>query len=181
MVASAMLVVPLRMKSSAVSVSRWPAPAGWDNAPPKNVFRDIAECKTFGTYSAQVAEMSMENGAPRVHRVVAAINCGTVVNPDIVKAQIEGAILFGLSAALRERITLKDGRVEQSNYHNYEPLRMFEVPKIEVHILKSDASPQGVGEPGVPPIAPAVANAIFAATGKPVRSLPIELALEEKR
>lgn len=154
---------------------------GWGNAPPKGIFRGISVCKAFGTYCAEVAEVSMEKSGPRVHRVVAAIDCGTVVNPDIVRSQVEGAILFGLSAALRQRITLKDGKVEQTNFHTYEPLRMFETPKIEVHIIKSDASPQGVGEPGVPPIAPAVANAIFAATGKPVRSLPIDVALQERK
>jgi isoquinoline 1-oxidoreductase beta subunit len=152
---------------------------GWGNAPPKGIFRGIAVCKAFGTYCAQVAEVSMEKNGPRVHRVVAAIDCGTVINPDIVRSQVESAILFGLGAALRQRITLANGRVEQTNFHAYEPIRMHETPKIEVHIIKSDASPQGVGEPGLPPLAPAVANAIFAATGKPVRTMPIDVALRE--
>jgi CO/xanthine dehydrogenase Mo-binding subunit len=154
--------------------------SGWGTPPPKGVSRGIAVCKAFGTYVAQVAEVSVEDGV-RVRRIVAAVDCGTVVNPDLVKAQVESAIVFGLSAALRQRVTLKDGKVEQTNFHTYEPVRMVESPKIEVHLIASDAPPQGAGEPGLPPLAPAVANAIFAATGKPVRTLPIEVAMAEAK
>ena len=154
--------------------------AGWSTPPPKGTFRGIAACKAFGSYIAEVAEITLDP-ALRVQRVVAAIDCGTVVNPDLVRAQVESAILYGLSAALRQQITLANGRVEQTNFHTYEPVRMFESPKIEVHILKSDLGPQGAGEPGLPPIAPAVANAILAATGKPVRSMPFDVALRGAR
>jgi isoquinoline 1-oxidoreductase beta subunit len=101
------------------------------------------------------------------------VDCGLTINPDTVKAQMEGGIIFGLTAALKSAITLKDGRVEQTNFHDYPMLRMFESPEIEVHIVPSGANPTGVGEPGVPPVAPALANAIFAATGKRIRRLPI--------
>jgi len=108
--------------------------------------------------------------------VVCAVDCGRVINPDIVKAQMEGGIIFGLTAALKTEITLENGRVQQKNFHDYQMLRMFESPVIEVHIVPSDVSPTGVGEPSVPPVAPALTNAIFAATGKRVRSLPIRNA-----
>jgi len=111
-----------------------------------------------------------------VHRVVCAVDCGRVVNPDTVKAQMEGGIIFGLSAALKGAITLDKGRVEQRNFHDYQMLRMHEAPEIEVHIVPSTEPPTGVGEPGVPPVAPAVANAIFAATGRRIRRLPIHAA-----
>jgi isoquinoline 1-oxidoreductase beta subunit len=108
-----------------------------------------------------------------VHRVVSALDCGTVVNPDTVKAQMEGGIIFGLTAALKTEITLKDGRVAPNNFHDYQMLRMFESPEIEVYMVPSTEAPTGVGEPGVPCVAPALVNAIFAATGKRVRRLPI--------
>jgi isoquinoline 1-oxidoreductase beta subunit len=104
---------------------------------------------------------------------VCAIDCGLVINPDIVRAQVEGAIAFGLGAALRQEITLKDGAVEQSNFHDFEPLRLHEMPAVEVYLVDSKEPPTGIGEPGLPPIAPAVTNAILAATGRPVRTLPI--------
>jgi isoquinoline 1-oxidoreductase subunit beta len=125
------------------------------------------------SHSAQVAEVSVDaKGALRIHRVVCAIDCGTVVNPDGVRAQIEGGMMFGLSAALGEAITIRHGRVEQSNFHDYRIMRIGAAPAVEVHIVPSREAPGGAGEPGVPPIAPAVANAIFAATGQRVRSLP---------
>jgi isoquinoline 1-oxidoreductase beta subunit len=111
-----------------------------------------------------------------VHRVVAAVDCGMTVNPEIIRRQIEGAIVYGLSAALYGRLTIKDGKVEQSNFHDYPVLRLNGMPKVEVHILPSTENPGGIGEPGTPPIAPAVVNAIFAATGKRLRSLPIDPA-----
>ncbi|MGC2672711.1 MAG: molybdopterin cofactor-binding domain-containing protein, partial [Candidatus Acidiferrum sp.] len=126
------------------------------------------------SYVAQVVEASVDkSGEVRVHRVVCALDCGLVINPDTVRAQMEGGIIFGLTAALKTEITLKDGRVVQGNFDDYPMLRIFESPKIEVHIVPSGESPTGVGEPGVPPVAPALANALFAATGKRIRRLPI--------
>jgi len=147
--------------------------ANWGSKLPPGVGRGIATHFSFDSYVAQVVEASVEKGAVKVHRVVCAVDCGLVINPDTVRAQMEGGIIFGLTAALKTEITLKDGRVEQSNFHDYQMLRMFESPEIEVHIVPSTESPTGVGEPGVPPVAPALANAIFAATGKRVRRLPI--------
>ena len=149
--------------------------ADWGGSLPKGVFRGIAVHKSFKTYAAQVVELSIENGQINVLRVVCAVDCGTVVNPDIVKAQIEGGIIFSLTAALYGEISVKDGRIQQSNFHDYQLLRINETPKIEVHILASNEAPSGIGEPGVPPLAPAVANAVFAATGKRLRSLPLKL------
>jgi isoquinoline 1-oxidoreductase subunit beta len=148
--------------------------AGWGSKLPPGVGRGIATHFSFDSYVAQVVEASVEKGgAVRVHRVVCALDCGLVINPDTVRAQMEGGIIFGLTAALKTEITLKDGRVEQGNFHDYQMLRIFETPEIEVHIVPSGENPTGVGEPGVPPVAPALANAIFAATGKRVRRLPI--------
>lgn len=151
--------------------------AGWGQPLPKGVFRGIAVAQSFGSYVAEVAEVSVgADGTPRVHRVVAAVDCGMTVNPTIIERQIEGSIVFGLSAALYGKITLKDGRVEQGNFHDYPLLRSNEMPKVEVHIVPSTEKPGGIGEPGTPPIAPAVANALFAATGKRLRSLPFDTA-----
>lgn len=150
--------------------------AGWGRPLPAGRHRGIAVAESFGSYVAQVAEVSLADGRLRVHRVVCAIDCGVVVNPDTVVAQMQSGIVYGLSAALYGQITIKHGRVEQSNFHDYPMLRMDEMPQVEVHIVPSDEPPGGVGEPGTPPIAPAVANAVFAATGKPVRRLPIALA-----
>jgi isoquinoline 1-oxidoreductase beta subunit len=147
--------------------------ANWGSKLPPGVGRGIATHFSFDSYVAQVVEASVEKGAVKVHRVVCAVDCGLVINPDTVRAQMEGGIIFGLTAALKTEITLKDGRVEQSNFHDYQMLRMFESPEIEVHIVPSTENPTGVGEPGVPPVASALANAIFAATGKRVRRLPI--------
>jgi len=148
--------------------------AGWGQALPPGRHRGIAVAESFGSFVAQVAEVSVSpEGAVRVHRVVCAVDCGVVVNPDTVEAQMEGGIVYGLTAALRGAITVADGRVEQSNFHDYSMLRLDEMPVVEVYILPSAEAPGGVGEPGTPPIAPAVVNAIFAATGKRIRSLPI--------
>ncbi len=148
--------------------------ANWGAKLPAGVGRGIAGHFSFDSYVAQVVEASVaKDGAVRVHRVVCAVDCGTVINPDTVKAQMEGGIVFGLTAALKTEITLKNGRVEQTNFHDYQMLRIFESPKIEVYIVPSNANPTGVGEPGVPPVAPALANAIFAVTGKRIRRLPI--------
>jgi isoquinoline 1-oxidoreductase subunit beta len=147
--------------------------ANWGSKLPPGVGRGIATHFSFDSYVAQVVDASVEKGEVKVHRVVCALDCGRVINPDTVRAQMEGGIIFGLTAALKTEITLKDGRVEQGNFHDYQMLRIFESPEIEVHIVPSGESPTGVGEPGVPPVAPALANAIFAATGKRVRRLPI--------
>jgi isoquinoline 1-oxidoreductase subunit beta len=149
--------------------------ADWGSALPAGRARGIATHFSFDSYVAQVAEVSVEkDGTVHVHRVVAAVDCGRTVNPDTVKAQLEGGIIFGLTAALKTEITLDKGRVQQRNFHDYPMVRMFEAPAIEVFIVPSTEHPTGVGEPGVPPVAPAVANAIFAATGKRVRRLPIK-------
>ena len=151
--------------------------AGWGRAQAPGRFLGFAAEYSFMTYVAEVAEVSVaDDGTPRVHRVVAAIDCGTPVNPDGITAQVEGAVIFGLTAALKGRISLNDGRVEQSNFHDYQLLRMNEAPRIEVHIVPSGEHPTGTGEPALPPLAPAVCNAIFAATGKRIRKLPIDPA-----
>ncbi|MEZ5344599.1 MAG: xanthine dehydrogenase family protein molybdopterin-binding subunit [Pyrinomonadaceae bacterium] len=148
--------------------------AGWGKKSPDRVFQGIAVHESFGSYVAQVAEVSVDQkGNLKVHRVVCAIDCGQVVNPDTVAAQMESSIIFGLTAALYGEITIKDGRVQQNNFYDYKMLRINETPKIEVYIMPSTEKHGGVGEPGTPPIAPAVVNAIFAATGKRIRSLPI--------
>jgi isoquinoline 1-oxidoreductase beta subunit len=147
--------------------------AKWGSKLPAGVGRGIAGHFSFDSYVAQVVEASVEKGEVRVHRVVCAVDCGMTINPDTVKAQMEGGIIFGLTAALKTEITFKDGRVEQGNFHDYQMLRIFESPEIEVHIVPSSENPTGVGEPGVPPVASALANAIFAVTGKRIRRLPI--------
>jgi len=148
--------------------------AGWGKPLPPGVHRGIAAHFAYGGYCAQVAEVSVaKDGKAKVHRVVAAIDSGWIVNPDTIEAQIEGAIAYGLSAALYGDITIRNGRVEQSNFHDYKILRMGEMPRVEVHILQGKGEQGGIGEPGTNPIAPAVCNAIFAATGKRIRKLPI--------
>jgi isoquinoline 1-oxidoreductase beta subunit len=150
--------------------------AGWGAPPPAGRSRGIAVHESFGSFVAQVAEVSVDAGKIRVHRVVCAVDCGICVNPSGVAAQMQSGIVYGLSAALHGAITLKNGRVEQSNFHDYEVLRISEMPGVEVHIVPSAEKSGGAGEPGTPPIAPAVANAVFAATGKRLRSLPFRLA-----
>lgn len=147
--------------------------ATWGSNLPAGRFRGVAVHESFNTVVAQVAEVSIrDDGTVKVERVVCSVDCGIAVNPDQVKAQMEGGIGYGLGAALRNAITLTEGRVDQSNFNDYEPLRIDDMPVVEVHIAPSAAAPTGVGEPGTPVIAPAVANAILAATGKPVRRLP---------
>jgi len=149
--------------------------AGWKKPLEKGQGRGIAQHLSFGSYVAQVAEVSVDEkiGIIKAHRVVCAVDCGDVINPAIITAQMQSGIIMGLSAALKEGIELKKGGVATSNFNNYELLRMHEAPEIEVHIVRSREKLGGIGEPGVPPIAPAVANAIFAATGKRIRRLPI--------
>lgn len=149
--------------------------SGWSTKPAAGVGRGIAVAESFGSYVAQVAEVTVgKDGSVKVNRVVCAVDCGQIVNPDTVEAQMEGGIVYGLTAALYGEITVKNGRIQQGNFNNYKMLRMSEMPKIEVHVLPSSEPHGGVGEPGTPPIAPAVVNAIFAVTGKRVRSLPIK-------
>ena len=149
--------------------------AGWGKPKPQGIHRGIAVHDYQGTAVAQVAEISVNpKGKVEVHRVVCAVDCGIVVNPKIVEAQMESAIAFGLTATLKSAVTIQKGRVEQSNFDDFPLLRMDEMPKVEVHIVPSTSPPSGIGETGVPPIAPAVANAVFAATGKRVRKLPIQ-------
>jgi isoquinoline 1-oxidoreductase beta subunit len=149
--------------------------AGWNGAPlPKGKGRGIAVAEAFKTFVAQVAEVSVDkDGNVKVDRVVCAVDCGTPINPDVIAAQIEGGIGFGLGAMLYGAITLKDGQVEQNNFDGYQVLRMNAMPKVEVHIVRSTVAPTGIGEPGVAPVGPAVANAIYSATGKRVHALPI--------
>lgn len=147
--------------------------AEWGKPLPKGVSRGIAVHESFGSFVAQVAEVSVDQGAVKVHRMVCAIDCGLAVNPDSLKAQMESSISFGLGAAMQSEITFKEGKVQQSNFHDYLVMRMSDMPKVEVHIVQSTEKMGGVGEPGLPPVAPAVTNAIFAATGKRIRQLPI--------
>ncbi len=150
------------------------AKAGWGTPAPAGRARGIAVFKSFESFVAQVAEVSVSPaGEVRVHRVVCAVDCGQYVNPDTIEAQMQGAIVFGLTAALKGAITIDKGRVQQSNFNDYEMLHLAEMPVVEVYIVPSIEAPGGIGEPGTPPIAPAVCNAIFAATGKRIRKLPI--------
>lgn len=147
--------------------------AGWANPIGPNRGRGVAVHKSFGSYVAQVAEITLDGkGGFSVDRVVCAVDCGMPINPDVIKAQVEGGVLFGLGAVLRNRIELENGEVVQSNFHDYEPLRMGDTPSIEVHIVDADIAPTGIGEPGLPPVGPAVANAVLAATGKAMTTLP---------
>ena len=149
--------------------------AGWGKPLPEGHYRGIAVVESFGSHVAEVAEISIDKKSKtlQVLRVVAAVDCGKYVNPETIRAQTEGGIIYGLTAALKGEITVANGRVEQANFNDYDMVRINEAPVVEVHILESNDGPGGMGEPGTPPIAPAVCNAIFAATGKPVRRLPI--------
>jgi isoquinoline 1-oxidoreductase beta subunit len=149
--------------------------AGWGKPLPEGHYRGIAVVESFGSHVAEVAEISIDKKSKslQMHRVVAAVDCGRYVNPETIRAQIEGGIIYGLTAALKGEITIANGRVEQANFNDYDMVRINEAPSVEVHIVQSNDGPGGMGEPGTPPIAPAVCNAIFAATGRPVRRLPI--------
>jgi CO/xanthine dehydrogenase Mo-binding subunit len=147
--------------------------AGWKSTLPAGRFRGIACFGCFSSYAAEVVEISMENDAPRVHRVVAVVDCGQVVNPSILEQQIQGGIVFALANALRAKITIEKGRVVQGNFDDYAPLRMEETPVVEVYAVPSTEAPTGIGEPSVPPLAPALCSAIYAATKKRIRVLPI--------
>lgn len=147
--------------------------AGWGTPLAEGRARGIAVHRSFGTYVAQVVEASIEGGAIHVHRVACAVDCGQVVNPDIVRDQIESGVIFGLTAALYGNITLENGAVKESNFHDYQVLRNHQRPEVEVAIIDSAEAPTGVGEPGVPPVLPALGNALFALTGKRQRTLPL--------
>jgi isoquinoline 1-oxidoreductase beta subunit len=147
----------------------------WGKALPAGRYRGVAVVNNVGSYTAQVAEVSVNNGKVRVHRVVCAVDCGHVVNPAIVEQQMRSAVIYGITAALKGQITIDKGRVQQNNFNQYDMLRIDEAPVVEVHIVPSTQNPGGIGEAGVPAVAPAVTNAIFAATGKRIRKLPIQL------
>ena len=146
--------------------------SNWARAP-RGRFQGVAIHESFGSIVAQVAEISVPNGTIAVHKVTAVVDCGMAVNPEGVKAQVMSSVIYGLSAALYGQITFKDGRVEQSNFHDYPVMRFQDAPTVDTHILNSGEKIGGMGEPGLPPIAPAVANALLAAHGKRVRSLPL--------
>jgi isoquinoline 1-oxidoreductase beta subunit len=149
--------------------------AGWGKPLPKGVFRGIAVQNAFGSYAAAVIELSMTpEGKPDIRRVVVAVDPGYVVNPDSAKAQIESCVVYGLTAALHGEITIKDGRVQQSNFHDYPMLRLKDMPKVESVLVPSGGFWGGMGEPPLAPLAPALCNALFAATGKRIRSLPVK-------
>jgi isoquinoline 1-oxidoreductase beta subunit len=150
--------------------------ASWGSDLPEGRARGIAVVESFGSYVAEVAEISLEDGRPRVHKVWCAVDCGIIVNPAIVRAQMESGIIYGLTAALYGRISIEGGRAVQSNFDDYRMVRMSEAPEIEVLLVPSGDDPGGIGEPGVPPIAPAVTNALFALEGRRVRDLPIQSA-----
>ncbi len=147
--------------------------SGWGSKLPAGRARGVAVHKSFGSYVAEVVEVSLEGAKPRVHRVVCAVDCGIVVNPDVVRAQMEGGIAYGLGAALYGKIDIEKGKVVSTNFDKYRVLRHREMPVVEVYTVPSTEKPTGVGEPGTPPIGPAVANALLALTGKPVRKLPL--------
>jgi isoquinoline 1-oxidoreductase subunit beta len=150
--------------------------AAWGTPPPAGRARGLALHESFGSIVAQVIEVSIEQGTPRIHKVICAIDCGTVINPGIVAQQIESAIIFGLTAALYGRVDIVQGVVQQSNFPNYRMLALAQAPLVQTHIIASTLAPAGVGEPGLPPVAPALANALFVLTGKRTRSLPLQAA-----
>jgi isoquinoline 1-oxidoreductase beta subunit len=147
--------------------------ADWGKPLPNGVFRGIAGYYSFESYTAAVVEASVNDGVVKVRRIVYAVDCGRPINPEGVRAQVESAAIYGLSATLHDAITIKGGRVEQTNFHDYQMPRMSETPKTEVHVVMSKEEPTGIGEPGLPVIAPALCNAIYAATKKRIRRLPI--------
>jgi isoquinoline 1-oxidoreductase beta subunit len=151
---------------------------GWGKSVPQGQGRGIAQHFCFGTYVAQVADISVDEktGKIKVHKVVAAVDCGPVVNPDPLVAQIEGGICLALSTVLREQVIFANGGVKSANFNDYKILKMSEIPEIEVHVIKSSEKIGGIGEPGVPPLAPAVANAFFSLTGVRIRRLPLDTA-----
>jgi isoquinoline 1-oxidoreductase beta subunit len=151
--------------------------AQWTTPPAAGRYRGVAALSCFGSFNAQIAEISITDNKVRVHKVTCVVDCGVAVNPATVLQQMQGGIVYGLTAALKGEITLERGRVQQSNFHDYDALRMDEMPVVDVHIVASnEAAPGGIGETSTPAIAPAVVNAVFKATGKPVRKLPIRIS-----
>jgi isoquinoline 1-oxidoreductase beta subunit len=150
--------------------------AGWGSELPKGTVRGVALHESFNSVVAEIVEVSQRDGGYKVERVVCAVDCGIAVNPNIVAMQMESGIVYGLAAVATGLITLEDGRVKESNFHDHPVLRINQMPKIEVHIVPSTNAPTGVGEPGTPPIGPAVANAIAQFTGRTVRALPFSSA-----
>jgi CO/xanthine dehydrogenase Mo-binding subunit len=149
--------------------------AGWSTPAPAGRGRGIALVESFGTIAAEVAEVEIVDGRIKVHSVCAAVDCGDVINPDTATAQVEGGIVFGLSAAVFNEVTIAGGRVAQNNFHDLPMPKLADAPSIKVEFIRSGAALGGLGEPGVPPVAPAIANAVFALTGKRVRSLPVRV------
>jgi CO/xanthine dehydrogenase Mo-binding subunit len=147
--------------------------ADWGSALPEGHAQGVALHESFKSIVAQIVEVSIDTGNVRVHKVHCVIDCGRYVNPNIIRQQVEGGVVFGLSAALYEQIFLKEGAVTNSNFHDYRVARLSESPEVLVSIIENDEAPGGVGEPGVPPVAPALCNAIYAATGKRIRRLPV--------
>jgi isoquinoline 1-oxidoreductase beta subunit len=164
----------LKGKSRHVSALKLAAEkAGWGKPTAAGIARGLAVHESFETVVAQIAEVSLlPSGLPKVHRVVVAVDCGLAINPDVVRAQMEGGVGFALSAALYGEIRIERGAVLESNFHDYKVLRMEEMPKVEVYIVPNRSEPTGAGEPGVPPLAPAVANAVYRLSGQRVRRLP---------
>jgi len=153
--------------------------AGWGSSSlPAGQGRGVSVMHAFGSFLSMVVDVTVDQGEVTVNRVVCAVDCGMVVNPDTVEAQIQGGIIFGITAALYSEITIKNGRVEQSNFTDYRMLRIDQTPLIEVHLVKSSEAPGGIGEPGTSALAPALSNAIYAATGKRLRQLPVGSQLQ---
>jgi isoquinoline 1-oxidoreductase subunit beta len=150
--------------------------SGWGTAPPAGRARGLAVHECFGSIVAEVAEVSIEDGRIRVHAVTCAVDCGIAVNPLGIEAQVQGSVVYGLTAALYGKLTIRGGKVLESNFHDYPALRMFEMPRVDVHLITNGPPMGGIGEPATAPIAPAVANAIFALTRRRLRSLPLQLA-----
>jgi isoquinoline 1-oxidoreductase beta subunit len=148
--------------------------AGWGKPLSPGHYHGIACFGCFGSYMAEVVEISMENDQPHVHKVVGAIDCGQVINPKILEQQIQGGVIYGLANALRAQITIDKGRIVQGNFDDYAPIRMNEAPVVEAYFVENTEPPSGAGEPPVPPLAPALCNAIYAATKKRIRALPIQ-------
>jgi isoquinoline 1-oxidoreductase subunit beta len=146
---------------------------GWGTPLPKGHYRGIAVLEAFSTYVAEVVEISVDKDGGKIHNVTVALDCGRIVNPNIIEQQAVGAVVYGLTQTLKGEITINKGRVQQANFDTYDMIRMNEMPKVSVHIVPSEETPTGMGEPAVPPVAPAIANAIFAATGKRIRHMPI--------
>jgi isoquinoline 1-oxidoreductase beta subunit len=163
---------PRHLAAMELAVSK----SDWGKPMPKGSGRGIAVHAMTGSYVAQIAEVTVANNVIRVNKVVCAVDCGVVINPDTMAAQMEGGIVYGLTCALKNEITITGGKIDQDNFNSYPLLRISEAPRVEVYAVPSNEAPGGVGEPGVPPIAAAVANAVFAATGQRLRKLPFRLA-----